>query len=113
MPHIRSGRVRALAVSTAQPSALAPGLPTIASTVPGYEFGAVICVFAPGKTPAAIVGRLNREAVRVLNTPEVRDRLFSSGSEVVANTPQQFAAFIKSDMIKMGKVIKDAGISGE
>jgi tripartite-type tricarboxylate transporter receptor subunit TctC len=113
MPHIRSGRVRALAVSTAQPSALAPGLPTIASTVPGYEFGAVICVFAPGKTPAAMVGRLNREAVRVLNTPEVRDRLFSSGSEVVANTPQQFAAFIKSDMIKMGKVIKDAGISGE
>lgn len=113
MPHIRSGRVRALAVSTAQPSALAPGLPTIASTVPGYEFGAVICVFAPGKTPAAIVNRLNREAVRALNTPEVRDKLFSSGSEVVANTPQQFAAFIRSDMIKMGKVIKDAGISGE
>ena len=110
MPHIKSGRVRALAVSTAQPSALAPGLPTVAEAVPGYETGAVICVFAPAKTPAAIVDLLNREIVRVLNGAVVKERLFNSGSEVVANSPSEFAAFIKSDMARMGKVIRDAGI---
>ena len=110
MPHIKSGRVRALAVSTAQPSALAPGLPTVAASVPGYETGAVICVFAPARTPAAIVDLLNREIVRVLNGAVVKERLFNSGSEVVANSPSEFAAFIKSDMARMGKVIRDAGI---
>jgi tripartite-type tricarboxylate transporter receptor subunit TctC len=110
MPHIKSGRVRALAVSTAQPSALAPGLPTVAEAVPGYETGAVICVFAPARTPAAIVDLLNREIVRVLNGAVVKERLFNSGSEVVANSPREFAAFIKSDMARMGKVIRDAGI---
>ncbi len=110
MPHIKSGRVRALAVSTAQPSALAPGLPTVAASVPGYETGAVICVFAPARTPAAIVDLLNREIVRVLNGAMVKERLFNSGSEVVANSPREFAAFIKSDMARMGKVIRDAGI---
>ena len=110
MPHIKSGRVRALAVSTAQPSALAPGLPTVAEAVPGYETGAVICVFAPARTPAAIVDLLNREIVRVLNGAVVKARLFNSGSEVVANSPTEFAAFITSDMARMGKVIRDAGI---
>jgi tripartite-type tricarboxylate transporter receptor subunit TctC len=110
MPHIKSGRVRALAVSTAQPSALAPGLPTVAASVPGYETGAVICVFAPARTPSAIVDLLNREIVRVLNGAVVKERLFNSGSEVVANSPREFAAFIKSDMARMGKVIRDAGI---
>jgi tripartite-type tricarboxylate transporter receptor subunit TctC len=113
MPHIKSGRVRALAVSTAQPSALAPGLPTVAASVPGYETGAVICVFAPARTPAAIVDLLNREIVRVLNGAMVKERLFNSGSEVVANSPGEFAAFIKSDMARMGKVIRDAGIQPE
>jgi tripartite-type tricarboxylate transporter receptor subunit TctC len=110
MPHIKSGRVRALAVSTARPSALAPGLPTVAAAVPGYETGAVICVFAPARTPPAIVDLLNREIVRVLNDAVVKERLFNSGSEVVANSTGEFAAFIKSDMARMGKVIRDAGI---
>jgi len=113
MPHMKSGRVRALAVSSAQPSALAPGLPTIAATVPGYEFSAVICLYAPAKTPAAIVEQLNREAVRVLKSPEVKERLFNSGAEVVANSPREFAAYMKADMQKMGKVIRDAGIKSE
>ena len=113
MPHIKSGRLRALAVSTASPSALAPGLPTIAATVPGYEFVAVICVYAPAKTPPKIVDRLNRESVRVLNLPEVKERLFNSGSEVVADTQQEFAAYMKADMARMGKVIRDAGIRSE
>ena len=113
LPHIRSGRVRPLAVSSAQPSALAPGLPTLASTVPGYEFVAVICVYAPAKTPAALVERLNREAVAVLNEPAVKDKLFNTGNEVVANTPREFADYMKKDMQRMGKVIRDAGIRAE
>ena len=113
MPHMKSGRVRALAVSSAQPSALAPGLPTIAATVPGYEFSAVICLYAPAKTPPAIVEQLNREAVRVLRSPEVKERLFNSGAEVVANSAREFAAYMKADMQKMGKVIRDAGIKAE
>jgi tripartite-type tricarboxylate transporter receptor subunit TctC len=113
IPHMKSGRVRALAVSSAQPSVLTPGLPTIASTVPGYEFVAVICLYAPAKTPPAIVELLNREAVRVLRQPEVKERLFNAGNEVVANTPREFSAYMKADMQKMGKVIRDAGIRAE
>ncbi len=113
LPHMRSGRVRALAVSSAKASALAPGLPTISATVPGYEFVAVICIYAPAKTPPAIVELLNRESVRVLNSAEIKERLFNSGNEVVANSPREFAAYMKADMQKMGKVIKDAGIRAE
>jgi tripartite-type tricarboxylate transporter receptor subunit TctC len=113
IPHMKSGRVRALAVSSAQPSALAPGLPTIAASVPGYEFVALICLYAPAKTPRAVVERLNRESVRVLNLPEVKERLFNAGNEVVANSSAEFAAYMKADMQKMGKVIRDAGIRAE
>jgi len=113
MTHMKSGRVRALGVSSAQPSALAPGLPTIASVVPGYEFVAVICLYAPAKTPRAIVEQLNREAARVLKAPDVKERLFNAGNEVVVNSAAEFAAYMKADMQKMGKVIKDAGIRAE
>lgn len=110
MPHIRSGRVRGLAVSTAKPSALVPDLPTIAATVPGYETMAVICMFAPSKTPAPIIDLLNREASRTLNKPEVKERLFNIGAEVVAGPPVQLGDYMRADMAKMGKIIKDAGI---
>lgn len=110
MPHIRSGRVRGLAVSTAKPSALVPELPTIASTVPGYETMAVIHMFAPAKTAVAIIDVLNRETARTLNKPEIKERLFNIGAEVVASTPAQLGAYMRADMEKMGKVIKDAGI---
>ena len=108
--HILSGRVRALAVSTAKRSPLFPDLPTIASTVPGYETAATICVFAPAHTPAAIIDLLNREMARTLTRPEVKERLVSLGAEVVASSPAELAAYMRADMAKMGKVIKDAGI---
>jgi len=111
MPHLKAGRVRGLAVTTPEPTPLAPGLPTIASSgVPGYEWISTIVMFAPSRTPSAFVSRLNREIVNVLNTGESRQRLFSSGAEVVASSPQELAARITSDMAKMGKVIRDAGI---
>lgn len=110
IPHIRSGRVRALAVSTAKPSTLVPDLPTIASTVPGYETTASICVFAPARTPPAIVDLLSREMSRTLRQPEVKDRLFKLGAEVVASTPAELGAYMRADMARMGKILRDAGV---
>ena len=110
-PHVKSGRLRALAVSSAEPSALAPGLPTIAASgVPGYESVGVTSLFAPGKTPAAIVTRLNQEIVRYLNRADVKEKFLGIGSEVIASSPEQFAAMLKSDIARWEKVIKDAGI---
>ena len=109
-PHIKSGRLRALAVTSAQPSALFPDLPTMAATVPGYESAAIYGAFAPAKTPAAIVSLLNRTIVDYLKTPAAKERLFNAAVEVVGSTPEQFAAVMKSDMAKWGKVIRDAGI---
>ena len=109
-PHIRSGRVRALAVSTAKPSPLYPDLPTIAVVVPGYDTAAVICVFAPARTPAPIVNLLNREIARALNRAEVKERLSNLGAEVLASSPAELTAYMRTDMARMGKVIKDAGI---
>jgi len=111
VPHVKAGRLRALAVTAAQPTALAPGLPTVsASGVPGYESVAIFGVFAPAKTPGTIISQLNREIVKALNDAEVKNRFFNAGSDVVGGSPQEFAEAVKSEMIKWGKVIKDAGI---
>jgi len=108
--HIKSGRLIALGVTTLAPTALAPGLPTLAATVPGYEAVTEYCIFAPAKTPGAIINRLNEEIVRLFRTAEVKERVFSSGADVVASTPEELAATIKFQMTRLGKVIKDAGI---
>ena len=113
-PHLESGRLRALAVTSAQPSALAPGLPTVAAAgVPGYASVAVFGVFAPARTPPAIIGRLHEHIVRVLHEADVRDRLFKAGSESVGSTPGEFAAAIKAEMAGLGRLITDAGIRDE
>jgi tripartite-type tricarboxylate transporter receptor subunit TctC len=109
-PHIKSGKVKALAVTGATSSALFPELPTVASSLPGYEAAAMTGLFAPARTPDAVIRYLNREIVRVLNQPEVKERYLSSGVEVVASSPEEFARKIKSEMTRMGKVIRDAGL---
>jgi tripartite-type tricarboxylate transporter receptor subunit TctC len=110
-PHLKSGRLRALAVATSRPSALVPGLPTVAAAgVPGYEAASIIGMFAPAKTPATIIHLLNQEIVRALNRADVKELFLNSGAEVVGSSPEEFAATIKSDMARLGKVIKDAGI---
>jgi len=110
-PHVRSGRLRALAVATLKPTELAPGLPTLSAVgLPGFESGAATAVHAPAGTPAAIVTRLNQAIVALLTKPEVKEKMFRSGSEVIANTPEEFAARLKADMARWGKVIKDADI---
>ena len=110
MPLVKSGRLRALAVTSSQPSALAPGLPTVAATVPGFELVPVNVMFAPARTPAAIIRRLNQEIVRVLNQPDVKQKFFDSGVEVIGSSPEELAAGMKANMAKVGKIIKDAGI---
>lgn len=112
--HMKSGRLRALAVASAQPSQLVPDLPTVtASGVPGYESVSTTGFFAPAKTPPAIISRLNRESVRYLNTAEAKERFLHVGAEVVASSPEELAAKVKSEMTRMGKVIKEAGIKAE
>ena len=112
--HLKSGRLRALAVTSRQPSPLAPGLPTIAASgLPGYESLQIYSLFAPAKAPAAIVKRLNEEVVRVLAKPDVKDKFLANGMEVVGSTPQELAATMKSEIVRIGKVIQDAGIRGD
>ena len=109
--HVRSGRLKGLAVTSAQPSALAPGLPTVAASgVPGYVSEAIYGMFAPAKTPAAIISRLHQDTVRVLGLPETKERFFNSGVETVGSSPQEFAAIIKSETVRLDKVIRSAGI---
>jgi len=110
VPYMKSGRARILAVTTPKPTLIAPGLPTVASTVPGYHSSGKFGFFAPAGTPAAIIGRLNREIVAALNKPAVRERLKRVGSEVDASTPEEFAASIQSDIQTIGKIIKQMGL---
>jgi tripartite-type tricarboxylate transporter receptor subunit TctC len=109
-PQIKAGKLRALAVTTARPSALAPGLPTVAaaSGLKGYESYGVFGMWAPAGTPANLVNRLNQEIVKIINAPDIKDRFFSSGAETAGNSPEEFSAFIKSDIAIAGKLIKDA-----
>jgi len=110
-PHVESGRVRALAVTTASRSPSYPDLPTVAEAgLPGFEAVSVHGIFVPVKTPEALVARLNQDIVRVLQRPESRKRLASIGAEPVGSTPAQFAAAIKDEVAKMGKIISEAGI---
>ena len=113
MPHAKTGKLRALAVTTAEPSALVPGLPTIASEVPGFEAVSMTGFWAPAGTPAAVITRLNQETVRALNRADIKERFLKAGSETVGNSPEQFAALIKADISRITKVIKDAGLKVE
>jgi tripartite-type tricarboxylate transporter receptor subunit TctC len=109
-PHTKSGKLRALAVTSAEPTALVPGVPTVAQTLPGYESDSIIGMFAPAGTPVAVIRKLNHAAARVLQQPDIKAQYFNGGAESVGGTPEQFAAIIKREIAKWGKVIKDAGI---
>ncbi len=110
-PHIAAGKLRALAIATAQPSALMPGLTTVAAAgLPGYEAVSITGVFAPAHTPAIVINRLNGEIVRLLRTEETKGQLFKTGAEAVGSTPQELEAWVTSDIAKFGKVIRDSGM---
>jgi len=110
-PHVQSGRVKALAVSTANRSPSYPDLPTVAEAgLPGFEAVSVHGIFVPVKTPESLVARLNQEIVRILQRPESRERLAGIGAEPVGGTPAQLAATIKDEVARMGRIIREAGI---
>ncbi|HZM44056.1 MAG TPA: tripartite tricarboxylate transporter substrate binding protein [Burkholderiales bacterium] len=110
-PHMESGRIRVLAVATAARSPQYPDLPTVAeSGVPGFEAISATGFFVPARTPDAIVVRLNQEIVRVLRRSDVQQRMASMGLEPVGSTPAQLAAMIKEEVMRMGRVIREAGI---
>jgi tripartite-type tricarboxylate transporter receptor subunit TctC len=113
-PHIQSGRIRALAVSTDQRAASLPDLPTIAeSGVPGYDSGVWYALLAPAGTPREIVARLNQEVARALAQPDYRAFLVRNGVEPIGSAPEELARYIKSELVKWAKVIREAGVRVE
>lgn len=111
MGHVNVGRLRALAVSMRERSPLAPNVPTMAEAgVKDFEVVSWFGVWAPAKTPQPIIDRLNREIVYALNTPEVRKSLAARDFNPVGSTPQQFAAFVKMEIAKYARLVKEAGI---
>jgi len=111
IPHVKSGKLKAIAVSSRERSKALPQLPTIAEAgVPGYEAMGWNGVFAPAGTPRSIIMKLNRDIVNVLGMPDVRERLESMGSNPVGGTPEQFGSYVKTEIARWGKVIRDQNI---
>jgi tripartite-type tricarboxylate transporter receptor subunit TctC len=109
-PHMQAGRLRALAVTTAKRPAVVD-LPTIAEAgVPGYDTGVWYAVLAPAGTPREIVAKLNTEILRVLNQPDFRSLLTKNAISPIGSTPEQLGAYIRSEVRKYAKVVKDAGL---
>lgn len=114
VPHIQSGKIRALAVTTSNRSKLVPDLPTVAEAgLAGFEANNWYGVVVPAKTPKAVIDRLNREFTAVLKMPEIRDVLFKQGLDAAPSTPEAFGSYIKSETAKWAKVIKVSGAKPE
>jgi tripartite-type tricarboxylate transporter receptor subunit TctC len=114
MPFVKSGKLRALAITSPQRSPLAPELPTmIEAGVPGYEMSGWNGIFAVKGTPPEIVAKLNAELVKILRAPDVKEQLAALGAEPVGDTPEEFRAFLKADMARWGKIIQEKGIRPE
>lgn len=112
VPHLKAGRLRALAVSTPKRSSALPDTPTVAEAgLPGYEFTGWWGMVVPANTPRQIVSKLNSALGMLLAQPEVRGNLVKQGADPEHTTPEQFSAFIKSEIAKLGKVVKDANIT--
>ena len=109
-PLAKGGKLRALAVTTSKRSEIAPDVPTLSeSGLAGYEVGSWQGVFAPAGTPAAIVKRLNAEIVKIINMPDVKEKLIGLGAEPVGNTSEEFAALVKTEVVKWAEVVKKSG----
>jgi len=114
MPQIRARRLKGLAVTSARPTELAPGLPTVSGAgLAGYEATTAYGVFAPARTPAAVIKRLNMEMVNVLHRPEVKERFFQAGVESLGTAPEELTAAMKAEMAMLGKLIREKGIRNE
>ena len=111
VPHLKAGRLRILAVTGAKREPTVPDVPTMAEAgLPGYEFVIWFGMFAPAGTPQAIISRLNREIVKALATPDMREKLAQTGVNAESSTPEQLGRLLRSDVAKWAKIIKEAGI---
>ena len=110
LPSVRSGKLKALGVTGAARSALAPDLPTIAETIPGYEYMLWQGIVAPAKTPPAIIAKLNAEVVKALNSPDVREQMAAIGNEPMPSTPEAYAKYINEQVEKMKEIVRLGGI---
>jgi len=114
LPHVKSGKFRALAVTSPEPSPLVPGVPTMASQgLPGFELETIGFILAPAGTPVQIIRHLNREIVEIMSEPDVKEKLLAGGSEAVSSTPEQLTAKMKADDAKMRKLFKSLGLSAK
>ncbi|HKU69229.1 MAG TPA: tripartite tricarboxylate transporter substrate binding protein [Burkholderiales bacterium] len=114
MPQVRAGRLRALGISSEKRSPVAPEIPTVAEAgLPGFEAVQWYGFLAPAKTPREIITRLHAETVRILQQPETKERFASDGADPVGNSPDEFARFIQSELVKWAKVARGAGIQPE
>jgi tripartite-type tricarboxylate transporter receptor subunit TctC len=111
LPHIKAGKLRPIAVSSARRSPVLPEVPPVADTLAGFEASPWTGVSVPAGTPKEIVARLQQEIAKGFNSGETRERLARDGNEVVTSTPEEFDAFFRAQMVKWGKVIKDANIT--
>jgi len=111
LPQVQAGRLKALAVTSSTRSPAAPELPTVAeAALPGYSVTNWIGLFAPAGSPRDIVSKLNGETIRIMQAPDIRKRLANEGAKFTAKTPEEFGAFVRSEIAKWAKVVKEAGI---
>jgi tripartite-type tricarboxylate transporter receptor subunit TctC len=114
MPHIRSGRLRPIGITSLARAGAAPEIPTIAEAgLPGYESVQWYGMLAPAKTPREIVNRLHAEVTGVLKQPEIKSRLAADGADAVGSSPEEFTRYIQSELVKWAKVARDAGLQPE
>ncbi|MSP96586.1 MAG: tripartite tricarboxylate transporter substrate binding protein [Betaproteobacteria bacterium] len=113
LPHVRSGRLLGIGVTSAQRSPVAPEVPTVAETVPGYEVVVSYFLLAPAGTPREIISTLNSDAVKALKQPDVVERLARDGAEPVANSPADAGRYIADEIVKWGKAVKAAGTQSD
>ena len=110
IPQVKAGKLKALAVTTSQRSKLAPDLPTMAEAgVPGFDISTWFGLLAPAGTPPSIIAKWNADVTRILESPEMRERLTAQGAEAAPTTPQQFGAFIATELAKYARIVKASG----
>ncbi len=112
-PHIKAGKVRALGVTSLKRTEISPNLPAISETIPNYEANAWFGIMVPATTPREIITRLNVEFVKVLRTPEIKERLTLQGFIAVGNSPEEYSKFLKSEMEKWSNVVRIAGVKAQ
>lgn len=110
MPHIKSGRLRALGVTTPKRTPMLPDLPSISETVPGYEWFGFYALVVPAKTPPAVVAKLNTEVVKAVNAPEVRERMRVLGIDALGTSAKEAASFLSAHVKRMKEVLAMVGV---